>query len=133
MTATDELRRMLDERGVKHLDGIIMTYTDDADYMPSASNTFDVTLYNLTPEQAIDATLGRGTCKVDSFADVQFIEDGKPESAYEYATLAECSACGAILLVPPSYIWYDEDSLYAATNYCPNCGREVTAGAQDDG
>lgn len=96
MTATDELRRMLDERGVEHLDGIIMTYTDDADYMPSASNTFDVTLYNLTPEQAIDATLWRGTCHNVALEGEWF----------------ECSTCGCVrqLLHP---------------HFCPNCGRKV--------
>jgi|GEM_PF-5547292 hypothetical protein len=58
MSATDELRRLLDGRGIEYCGGEIMTYTDDAEYMPSENNTFDVTLYHLTPEQAVEATLG---------------------------------------------------------------------------
>ena len=101
MTATEELRRLLDERGVEHLDGIIMTYTDDADYMPSASNTFDVTLYNLTPEQAIDATLGRGTTT----------RTGKHRTKYG-RRIPVCERCGYGI---GDMRW----------NYCPSCGAEV--------
>ena len=144
MTATDELRRLLDERGVEwtepnnkarshttywtagFLRCIAVEFNDGMVSIASSSD-------DITPAQAVEATLGRGTCKVDSFADVRFTEEDNQGHDYEYATLAECSECGAILLMPPPYIWYDENSLYAATNFCPNCGREVTAGAQDDG
>lgn len=101
MSATDELRRLLDEHGIEHHDGEIMTYTDDADFMPSASNTFDVTLYNLTPEQAVEATLGRGTCR---------LLDGR----YGYPFV--CSECHAEFSV---------DFLCGRLRYCPNCGRRV--------
>lgn len=147
MSATDELRRLLDERGVEwrkapHYSGEsqdnetifegngIEWYTND--HM-NGQLGLRALRYEVTPAQAIDATLGRGTCKIDSFADVRFAEEDNPEHDYEYATLAECSKCGAVLLMPPPYIWYDEDSLYAATNYCPNCGAKVVDDAQDDG
>ena len=90
MTATDELRRMLDEHGIEYCGGEIMTYTEDAEYMPSENNTFDVTLYHLTPAQAVEATLGndgagrtddgvaeRGTCSRES---------RRPMAKYVYGT-----------------------------------------------
>ena len=71
MTATDELRRMLDERGVKHYDGVECTYWGDTVlarrdgscpiYRFSATevaNGVSVHLLRVSPEQAIEATLG---------------------------------------------------------------------------
>ena len=65
MTATDELRRMLDERGVEHFDNNERTLWGCGDYYPySAVENFGGSLnvhthaYDLTPEQAIAATLG---------------------------------------------------------------------------
>lgn len=110
MTATDELRRMLDERGVE--------------WMPSVWSAKDETFYKVgevgflatelssgrmkvsiegypTPEQAIEATLGRGTCK-----DV---------GRYCFS----CSECGWVANEPHHVLggfW---------PNYCPNCGRKV--------
>ena len=68
-SATDELRRMLDERGVEHYDG---TETTLWGYEPTSESTgayrfaadeisggrMQVRMFNLTPEQAIAATLG---------------------------------------------------------------------------
>ena len=114
MTATDELRRLLDERGVEHVDGESMTYINDADFIPAAGGTFDVTLYERTPAQAIDATLGRGECRVLEGARWE----GKPDEPHEDATgydefymvAGYCTGCGEY--VPK---W----------RYCPNCGRRV--------
>lgn len=69
MTATDELRRLLDERGVEHYDG---TETTLWGYEPTSENTgayriaadeigggrMQLRMFNVTPEQAIEATLG---------------------------------------------------------------------------
>lgn len=69
MTATDELRCMLDERGVEHYDG---TETTLWGYEPAGKYTgayrfaadetsggrMQVRMFNVTPEQAIAATLG---------------------------------------------------------------------------
>lgn len=68
MTATDELRRMLDERGVEHFDGTECTLwlKDGFGYRASAdeglSGFIHLHLWCTTPEQAIEATLGCGTC-----------------------------------------------------------------------
>ena len=95
-SATDELRRMLDERGVEHDDLGGKTYWEDERGMPFIAATIigDAAHVNvkqtLTPEQAVEATLGRGTCHVAAFG--------------------FCSECGARM-----------DGIYQ--HYCPNCGR----------
>lgn len=72
MTATDELRRMLDERGVKYrlnertkvfewrFDG---TDGDGSAHATEVDGGINIIACSLTPSQAIDATLGRGTCR----------------------------------------------------------------------
>ena len=102
MSATDELRRMLDERGVEYridFDGSTEWDAQTGDYS-SAVDVGDGKLVFtgcLTPLQAIAATLGSGTCKRI------FIKDW----------LWKCSECGSR---------HDSGNLY---NYCPNCGRKV--------
>lgn len=69
MTATDELRRLLDERGVEHEDdedvtrffgpdGFEVVMQEDIDGKLDC-----LTPIYLTPEQAVAATLGAGTCR----------------------------------------------------------------------
>ena len=70
MTATDELRRLLDERGVEHrqtewIDGITVKWrgSDGSEYVARHGLSFDgptggLVLYDLTPAQAVEATLG---------------------------------------------------------------------------
>ena len=113
MTATDELRRMLDERGVEYENTnygkwpITKWFSTDNQ---KAFNTFieddegriSVTIPVLTPEQAIEATLGRGTCHECAGMDDVF----------------ECSACGAR---------YESWALKRFASYCPDCGRRVRA------
>lgn len=103
MTATDELRRLLDERGVEWMSFGRHTYwPDDSSLTCDATEEGDgqlcLTFYP-TPEQAVDATLGRGTCR-------------EVENEFGYTI---CSECGAVL--PEDYTVY----------YCWNCGRKVRA------
>lgn len=60
MSATDELRRMLDERGVEHQDHYFSMSWIAGGTLHMASEQLDGTLVvdRLTPEQAIAATLG---------------------------------------------------------------------------
>ena len=63
MTATDELRRLLDERGVEHEDrddwGTWWSYNGtEACYVMSHGGIFFLNVKSVTPEQAIEATLG---------------------------------------------------------------------------
>ena len=112
LTATDELRRMLDERGVEW-HGDIATYWRDADAVESlfADNALDVSLYAVSPEQAIEATLGRGTCH-------PVANDNLNESEGTGDAWANCSECGYLLCVLT-------DPSSPMPNYCPSCGRKV--------
>lgn len=65
MSATDELRRMLDERGVEWTEGIARPELTQVridgkvvKFHPWQPNTLKVSLFDITPEQAIAATLG---------------------------------------------------------------------------
>ena len=102
MTATDELRRLLDERGVEYTDAedahTQHTWWSDGDHEIAACNSGErLAVYNLTPEQAVEATLGRGTCRQIE------TEEG----------FIVCSECGAPQ--PEDYTVY----------YCWCCGRKV--------
>jgi len=95
MSATDELRRMLDERGVKwwaeddpeepayyfvtkwFANGCEQAYEE----IP-AIRSRSLNAYCVTPEQAVEATLGRGECH---------------DAAGKQMAFFSCSACGATI------------------------------------
>lgn len=137
MTATEELRRLLDERGVEwtandgeYVKETCWAYMGEltaafAEYYDGTTR-FACDTWCFTPEQAIDATLGRGACHID------VIDSG--EIAYYCCNerIMHCNGCGHEF----GHVLYDEDGnvwMSERPNYCPNCGREVRAGAQDDG
>lgn len=121
MSATEELRRMLDERGVEWVDtgnGSMLIPAQaatnvawDVNIWPSGKDMGDcLWMHNrhpLTPEQAIATTLGQGTCTL-------------PETCVDHGSIEyngvtewrECSACGEEVLAYPA-------------NFCPSCGRRV--------
>lgn len=107
MTATDELRRLLDERGVEWRGGLpteTMVEADGLDllYVTLPDGRVRAFIRNyLTPEQAVDATLGRGTCR----------DMGR----YCFT----CSECGWIANEPHHML----GGFYPS--YCPSCGRKV--------
>lgn len=108
MTATDELRALLDERGVEWGETdtyrLLVTSWNDASghswvFMEHRDGRFSkLTAYHLTPAQAIDATLGRGMCK-RLWTGSEMI----------------CSECAHQLNDPTA-------------NFCPSCGAEVVDG-----
>lgn len=112
MTATDELRKLLDERGVEWtapnsiLRDTMTCWTAGGFYyeafeVPEPDGTFLLTAAHqddLTPAQAIEATLGRGECRV-------YLDGNENYKAYR------CDACGM-----QAVRWGD---------YCPSCGRRV--------
>lgn len=89
MSATDELRRLLDERGVEWSDdGYPTTCTVwESDgivwYGLWRDGCIELIAWQVTPEQAIDATLGRGTCHAIEV----------PMGMHDDATATVCSAC----------------------------------------
>ena len=116
MTATDELRRMLDERGVEWDYGIggastteFMTSSGLAlSFMDWRDRLTCTTL--LTPEQAIAATLGAGTCRFVTVVD-------QDPSRRHRGNIAECDCCGYRCA-----IGFIQDERF---RYCPNCGAKV--------
>ena len=131
MSATDELRRMLDERGVEYV-GTPPAFTawwGDHDLYWSAMEVYDgeldlgTNMSNASPEQAIAATLGRGECHnvYDGAFDGRFV----------------CSECNAFVRsqspVEGSYVDEDGKRHYCCggswnrygLHFCPNCGRRV--------
>lgn len=118
MSATDELRRLLDEHGVEYKSHYLHTswYAGMKLYMatPDANGTLSVD--NLTPEQAIAATLNiqaERTCK--------FVSSKGPD----YPPV--CSACGYELGIYDCE-WFEDGTYGYERNYCPNCGAKVIGG-----
>lgn len=118
MTATDELRKLLDERGVKWEDDTpvpsmkpwktsFTSFTGEEVSLECYGEPKWImgTLVFHTPEQAIAATLGAGTCK------------NKATSLRTFW----CDCCDCAL-----EDWMDVGGkLVNGLRYCPNCGRVV--------
>lgn len=117
MTATEELRRLLDERDEYYKTSGNVTWWGrpiDArtgtpinafhnQAQPMGEDRLLVELQLATPEQAVAATLGPGTCHPEE----QYLD------SHSDLTVTVCSECG----VPTDDL---EDC-----NFCPNCGRKV--------
>lgn len=107
MSATDELRHLLDEHGTEYEVDDAKTvkvtrwkaYGEWVSFIEydTGETRFCIDARRFTPAQAIAATLGTETCKRI------FIKDW----------LWKCSKCGSR---------HDSGHLF---NYCPNCGRKV--------
>jgi len=124
-SATEELRRLLDERGAEWIelvghpvvvgtawydrDGCSCAALEHADDVPDGMLSVHA---NLTPEQAIAETLGAGTCEVD--ATIKWDWD-RCEPYWEH----ELSCGHTVTTMEPE-----------PPHYCPNCGRRVEV---DDG
>ena len=120
MTANDELRRLLDELGVEHKDFFDQTWWEDSDgaaYIAVETRPLDnnnpstklMLKRTATPEQAIAATLGAGTC-------VPVLDSERDNQPYLKPRFV-CSECGCQLTESQlGKVWQ---------NYCPNCGRKV--------
>lgn len=106
MTATDELRRLLDERGVEWKAGFDVNFSTEWDGFIAAQLLPDseTLVMSLTPKQAIVTTLGVGACRN--------IDD-------DYDSYFECSICGCHVLCD----FYG--SGYGEPRFCPGCGRRV--------
>lgn len=132
-SATEKLRRLLDERGVGYRawDGgahpMTVWHVDEQSFefeecrlingaKQVSNNPWDndghcmltITNRDCTPEQAIAATLGSETCHDKNGGD---------------AWCFSCDACGCVMP------WRDSFSVRTiiggSLNYCPNCGRKV--------
>lgn len=134
MSETDELRRMLSERGVE------WEAFDDFEQTTQWSTHYGAFVYwarerdgkllvettaptkcsaSCTPEQAIAATLGRGECH----------DEGDPSDFC-------CSECGVRMFTDTSdtytMIASDGRTIIEHPNYCPNCGRRIVGPTTND-
>ena len=131
MSATDELRRLLDDRGVEwdeYGDGYTLLRHGGREYtvQPNVCNRLIVT--NLTPEQAIAATLGSCNCssseRTGTCHNISKVMDEHGQARFA------CSECGA--WIDSRMLWNPEyrngESPWVSgckLNFCPNCGRRV--------
>lgn len=115
----DELRERADlPDGLAGMDNLVRMLREAADTIISLRDRL----------QAVGET-----CELTAFADVPFSVDYEIEgydsgSGKDYATLAECSKCGAYVIEPPAYhhvLTYDGDEVYQPYRYCPSCRREI--------
>ena len=122
MTATERLRDMLNELGVEYKDRDMCgkhvfhwgeplhgaMFTDGGEWT-------ELVVENASPEQAIAATLGAGTCKDVCSGTSEFT----------------CSACGFNCDLTSWISLFDGDDgrhrhhHHGTSHYCPNCGRRV--------
>lgn len=128
MTATERLRALLDERGVEHFDGTECTlwgyeprgacrgaYRFSAD--ETSGGAMQLIMYRVTPKQAVEATLGRKTCR--------------NVTTDAYSNHFECSECHCIVEDSEMYYVkvYERGKFFKGNtygwNFCPNCGRNV--------
>ena len=118
MSATERIRAMLDERGVEWRGGLpteTMVEADGLDLLYVALPDGRVRAFirnHITPEQAIEATLGRGECeKLPSDGITRcFVRRYGYEREFGYW---KCSACGC--------------ECFEGARYCMGCGRKVRA------
>ena len=127
MSATDELKMLLDERGVewRDNDGDIEFCGADGRMLVAwdagADREHMLTLTRLTPSQAVEMALGGGKCKtvsMDCFGNPPFNTSGLSGNN----TAVGCSECGA----PWSTCGlFRGNQLKHNFKACPICGREV--------
>lgn len=133
-TSTDELRRMLDERGIEWSSPELSPCQTRLPYVkfePWGEGTLKVTIFNLTPEQAIAATLGNEYHGYEQAA----IEAWKSIKTWNQRHVETCritaSATDGLCTDRPRQYFelscghsFTLDGL-EPPNCCPNCGKAV--------
>lgn len=140
-TATDELRKLLDERGVEwtYADGTVSFADNGRWYHAWAYNdgAMCVSMGYLTPEQAIAATLGNSRAGYHGYeqAAIEAWEsikawNSRAEHTCKFVSSKGsdyppvCSACGYELGIYDCE-WFEDGTYGYDGNYCPNCGCKV--------
>ncbi|MBR3223710.1 MAG: hypothetical protein IKF78_00120 [Atopobiaceae bacterium] len=127
MSATDEVRAELTKRGVKWIDIPLVSMSrtcwkasnkqDGYCYYEEDEYGTELTISRATPEQAIEATIGRGTCHITPKFTCSACGHQYPTRNYEsYET---CD--GRTAFAPLGYNVLN----CRKPNYCPQCGRRV--------
>lgn len=127
MTATDELRRRLDERGMEYGGSDAVVYFEDRRGYKAAA--WDAprrygegvlcVCHTATPEQVISATLGSCNCsnseRTNGTCSIELI-------GMDY----RCSVCdGVVGTIDSTSELYIDGNAIDTWSYCPNCGRRV--------
>lgn len=117
-SATDELRRLLDERGVKwedHSDESVRHTTWNGagcwftEFRDDGWAAFGMSSKCDTPAEAVEMTLGRGTCHIE-------------EQGCEW----RCTGCGEVVgSCDPSSELHVSGNFVEMWDHCPMCGRRV--------
>lgn len=117
MSATDVFRRLLTEAGMEYRtydrnSSDTVTWFDLPDGREVCFEEYDggtthFRVWRETPEQAIAATLGRGTCRIKPW---------KMECDTGFYDCMECE-CGYV----------SDVSDWAKWNFCPNCGAKAVS------
>jgi len=104
MTATDELRRMLDERGVEwwqsvNMLGCVFTrwyspmFSDEVVAMENGDGELELFSHLMTPEQAVEATLGATDLAADNAKLRELVRDMWHEGMCECGSRGKCASC----------------------------------------
>ena len=154
MKPTERLNELLNERGIKTLVkdvyGCRILKWDSPTFGEVSVNDISedsviLFAHAVTPEQAIEATIPRGTCRYvpDEQGFVWYDEDGvehvEDESANADCWTASCDHCGNIMQAEDWFEGFDEPTewtdadgvrhmgyvLVPTFRYCPSCGRKV--------
>ena len=124
MTATERLRQLLDERGVEwrsrpyHKESVTTIWKalgTEFHYRENRYGQIRIHADHISPEQAVEATLGRGTCR-NLIAHIQ-----------GQMPMLRCEECGCTttLNVPSGGAGYIGETAMDWPLYCANCGRKV--------
>ena len=126
MTATEELRRLLDERGVEYTQmivtkGVLFTIVTSKEhyFILVRDNDAGIEMWSqyFTPEQAIAATLGPGTCHADETDTLECVCNASDHYGAAYHIhVMECSKCGRTY-----------EHVFGDYEHCPHCGRRIEA------
>lgn len=123
MTATDSLRAMLDGRVVEwtaydseYIKETCWTYMGEltaafTEYYDGTTR-FDCDTWCFTPAQAIEATLGAGTCHDKC-------------SRFNAWVCSECNATVLLIFDDFGEPSYSVDGIADVPHFCPNCGAKV--------
>lgn len=116
MTDSETLRAMLKERGIKYKtrDALGACETSWCGYTAYQLTPESKLIMNPTPEQAIAATVGAGTCTI-----VKTWTDSDYADHWRYS----CSECGYQIEVGERDIATGNPTSHA--NFCWNCGRRI--------
>lgn len=155
MNVTDELQRLLDERGIEWSSPELspnQTRLPNVKFEPWGEGTLKVTMFNLTPEQAIAATLGDDDYELKMDELLCRLTNGKwsksrsysvdfmvacVDEAYEDAALGggECECDGTIewqWTGPTTYYEHELSCGHVITSvdneppkFCEECGAKV--------